>query len=662
MQDIFEAWREEEEAQRQARLRRSAERTDKGADGRAAKPDSAGKKTGGNAGGAGSADKIAAGLTTKKSTVGQFDPANVFGTLNPGWSKQDFEDFRVAFTGDREEDAAQTADRASGKTFGSATRLPTGGVGRTADNTSMQSAYNAAFGIPSDAMAAKLPPKLSTSGVGRTIDNEAMRSDYDAAFGITDPSMMLMLVDGKLRAMPRSLFGDQTDAAERMRDLLGAGNAKTLEDIDKLQADFSAFNEQKKAEKIEIENKAKAMVNELGEYPTTVDMEPIELANGEADKKLFQSVVSYLAKRGLLSSDLEDTPAGREEALSTLVSLLKNMDFDAYKWEFDNRKDILSGVIPGISERALRKIEKNKKIGYVAPEWQQSLQKMTMKIIDGEDNWISTLMKFNPASYTASPLLHFLRHGTSPWNMISKNSISEPDIRTFDLNGRQVVMDVANEPGIGVLETGEVVYGANVSDEEKEDFRRWVNGETVTRKGGGFSEEEKQIPRDYRIVDVTDEMEQFLSQLEEEYRDVNLLSEPEKLALFYNLVKNNSTCDLKRYKDILKGDLYIYNGEIVNRDSLGNIVYGYMGKHFGITNALLAVAPGIYDIAQIIKGRGHDESNKKEDDVNKKEDNIIEKIFDKVGKINFNWWSTFFDEPRDYARAKQGEDLWFSRH
>ncbi len=211
MQDIFEAWREEEEAQRQARLRRSAEKADKGADGRAAKPDSAGKKTGGNAGGAGSADKIAAGLTTKKSTVGQFDPTNVFGMSNPGWSKQDFEDFRVAFTGDREEDSAQTAGRANGKTFGSATRLPTGGVGRTADNTSMQSAYNAAFGIPTEAMAAKLPPKLSTSGVGRTIDNEAMRSAYDAAFGITDPTMMLMLVDGKLRAMPRSLFGDQTD-------------------------------------------------------------------------------------------------------------------------------------------------------------------------------------------------------------------------------------------------------------------------------------------------------------------------------------------------------------------------------------------------------------------------------------------------------------------
>ena len=626
MQDIFEAWREEEEAQRQARLRRSVERTDKGADGRAAKPDSAGKKTSGNAGGAESADKIAAGLTTKKSTVGQFDPTNVFGTLNPGWSKQDFEDFRVAFTGD-EEDAAQTAGRASGKTFGSATKRQTHGVGRTADNTSMQSAYNAAFGIPTEAMAAKLPPKLSTSGVGRTIDNEAMRSAYDAAFGITDPSMMLMLVDGKLRAMPRSLFGDQTDAAERMRELLGAGNAKTLEDIDKLQADFSAFNEQKKAEKIEIENKAKAMVNELGEYPTTVDMEPIELPDmGEK--------------------------ADMDEARKIVTSLISNVQ-NPERWIINkvlgrnngDNKNIfkkLNILVSTASEQALEKLEKSKETGDAAPEWQQLLQRMAMMNLDVGDRLARLWLSFTPAA------------NLYPINECAAASMPKRDMRTFDLNGRQVVMDVANEPGIGVLETGEVVYGANVSDEEKEDFRRWVNGETVTRKGDGFSEEEKQIPRDYRIVDVTDEMEQFLSQLEEEYKDVNLLSEPEKLALFYRVVKNNSICDLKRYKDILKGDLYIYNGEIVGRDTLGNIAYGYLGKHFGISNALLAAAPGLYDAVESWRsGNGNKNKEKKEDKNNGSKE---------LKGINWRRLPTFFDDPRDYSWVKYGERLWYGRH
>ena len=380
------------------------------------------------------------------------------------------------------------------------------------------------------------------------------------------------------------------------------------------------------------------MVNELGEYPTTVDMEPIELAGmnwSEGIKKL-DNLATTLLRSGI-------TPDGWKEKYDALLALGLKENQGKFEWAFENLQNVINDTVLLESQLALKELKKNKESGYVAPEWQHWLQRALMKELDVDDRIVRWLLSFTDLK------------NLYPMNECATASMPKPDMRTFDLNGRQVVMDVANEPGIGVLETGEVVYGANVSDEEMENFRRWVNGEAVTNTGNELNEEKKVVPRDYRIVDVTDEMERFFSKIEEEYKDVNLLGEAEKLALFYRVVKNNSIGDIKMYDDILKGDLYIYNGEIVNRDTLGNIAYGYLGKHFGITNALLAVAPGLYDIAQSLRSK---------DDTKENEEKRggFKGFVDKLKKIKFNWLPTFFDEPRDYARVQQGERLWYDRH
>ncbi|MNY23198.1 hypothetical protein D3C86_1568520 [compost metagenome] len=56
-----------------------------------------------------------------------------------------------------------------------------------------------------------------------------------------------------------------------------------------------------------------------------------------------------------------------------------------------------------------------------------------------------------------------------------------------------------------------------------------------------------------------------------------------RLENFYYLVKNKAPLDLKNQPYWREYRHFIYNGEVVDNDVPGNIVYGYMGKVLGLT-------------------------------------------------------------------------------
>ncbi|MCM0759457.1 polymorphic toxin type 44 domain-containing protein [Sporomusa sphaeroides DSM 2875] len=132
------------------------------------------------------------------------------------------------------------------------------------------------------------------------------------------------------------------------------------------------------------------------------------------------------------------------------------------------------------------------------------------------------------------------------------------------------------------------------------------------------------------IPDITDKLNKLMREHEENYKYARLLPFEARLTLFYNLVRNGGSFDLKNKPD-WQHDKFIYNGEVVDKDVPGNINYGYLGKVFGFPDTLLYAAAGA---AQIAAGTSkHEWQNSK------------------------NWG----DDPRDTYRIGQGIELYMQK-
>ena len=68
------------------------------------------------------------------------------------------------------------------------------------------------------------------------------------------------------------------------------------------------------------------------------------------------------------------------------------------------------------------------------------------------------------------------------------------------------------------------------------------------------------------------------------------------LPEFKENVQNGGIWDLKQYEEWQQSSLYYFNGELVDKDAPGNIMYGYMGKIYGIPDGVLYLAAGYAQI------------------------------------------------------------------
>lgn len=98
----------------------------------------------------------------------------------------------------------------------------------------------------------------------------------------------------------------------------------------------------------------------------------------------------------------------------------------------------------------------------------------------------------------------------------------------------------------------------------------------------------------------------------------------ENLEDFYKLVRNRGEMDLKNQPE-WKNSAFIFDGEIVSQDTLGNINYGYFGKHCNFPDSVLIAAGGV---AQFLAGTSEIEN-----------------------------WYVFLDDPRDSYRVMQGIEI-----
>lgn len=125
--------------------------------------------------------------------------------------------------------------------------------------------------------------------------------------------------------------------------------------------------------------------------------------------------------------------------------------------------------------------------------------------------------------------------------------------------------------------------------------------------------------------DVTERLTEYMKNSCSNYAEMHDLYWAENLSEFYRLVRNRGEMDLKNQSE-WQNSAFIFDGEIVSQDALGNINYGYFGKHCNFPDLVLIAAGGA---AQVLAGTSNVEN-----------------------------WQVFFDDPRDSYRVMQGIEIY----
>lgn len=130
--------------------------------------------------------------------------------------------------------------------------------------------------------------------------------------------------------------------------------------------------------------------------------------------------------------------------------------------------------------------------------------------------------------------------------------------------------------------------------------------------------------------DTTGEILQLMKEYEEKYREESQRYWMKNIPFFKSIVSNGGELDLKNREPYKNNSGFIFDGEIVDQDALGNITYGYFGKYLGIPDSVLFEGAGY---AQRTAG---------------------------TSKPEFS--GTFDDDPRDQYRILQGVMLYEQTH
>ena len=125
--------------------------------------------------------------------------------------------------------------------------------------------------------------------------------------------------------------------------------------------------------------------------------------------------------------------------------------------------------------------------------------------------------------------------------------------------------------------------------------------------------------------DVTEKLNDYMKNAASNYADMHDRYWVENLLDFKNLVANKQEMDLKNQPE-WQNSAFIYDGEVVSQDALGNINYGYFGSYCNIPQSALMAGAGY---AQWRSG-------------------------------NWEWGfiTTILDDPRDTYRVFQGIEIY----
>ena len=193
-----------------------------------------------------------------------------------------------------------------------------------------------------------------------------------------------------------------------------------------------------------------------------------------------------------------------------------------------------------------------------------------------------------------------------------------------------------------LLIDGEIVHPSNLSDLDRQilDVMKKRDASTsqeeieelsqqlYTLAAGSSTDLDISRPIAYYEMgrDTTDEILQLMKDIEKKYEKQKQRGWIFNLLFFKNVVQNNGELDLKNLSAYQTNATYVFDGEIVDRDALGNITYGYFGRYLGIPTTFL------------LAGAGYAQGQ--------------------AGTSEWGNFNTYGDDPRDQYRILQGIALY----
>lgn len=244
-----------------------------------------------------------------------------------------------------------------------------------------------------------------------------------------------------------------------------------------------------------------------------------------------------------------------------------------------------------------------------------------------------------------------LKYVPSPVRISIEKFQENANIQEFDGDdGEPIWTDRSTLQGVGVLPDGTLVYGEDTNSLEvrlaslvihqsqsrnPESYQEYIDECAKQLADEWFDNEEDQQdwidkatkPEYYDIPDVTEDVMSLLFLQEAKYKS-NLLMSNYTISFidFILKVQSGGDFDLKNQDAFQQNQLFVFDGEIVSRDALGNIAFGYLSKVYNIPEN---VAFGGAGAAQLVSGN-----------------------------FDSDWIETLWDDPRDAVRVAQGMDLY----
>lgn len=237
------------------------------------------------------------------------------------------------------------------------------------------------------------------------------------------------------------------------------------------------------------------------------------------------------------------------------------------------------------------------------------------------------------------------------WSLFFENSIKEyyDTFTTINIGGVEYHINRNSFTAVAIGPDGELIVPENAKpydkrmlelmrkrDELPEDGEEraeiqaeidWLDEENKQNNKELLSVDSKEAYNFYVLgEDVTERLDEYMRQTEVNYAHMHNRPWVANLKDFYLLVRGGGEMDLKNQPE-WEHSAYIYNGELVSQDALGNINYGYFGTFCNFPKIVLIAGGGF---AQ----------------------------WRSSGKVNLEFWYSLYDDPRDTFRVLQGIDIY----
>ena len=233
------------------------------------------------------------------------------------------------------------------------------------------------------------------------------------------------------------------------------------------------------------------------------------------------------------------------------------------------------------------------------------------------------------------------------WNFFFKESLNDcyGTYTTIEIDGKEYRINKASFESVVIMPDGSFLVPELVTEVDKQMLALLKEKDLLPKGDPRIDEIDEELIEIYESAseserhvhysktysfyffggDVTEKLNNYMKNAASNYSDMHDRYWAENLVDFYNLVKGKSEMDLKNQPG-WQNSAFIYDGEVVSQDALGNINYGYFGKYCNFPDSVLMAAGGV---AQFLAGHS------------KKEHIYV-----------------FLDDPRDTYRIIQGIEIY----